>query len=81
MYDINIFAISISFLFLIVALIVIKKEELGIEKEVLIAGMLALIQLIILGFLIDTIFKLNIVFTFLMGVLMIMVASFVITKI
>ncbi|MCD5425782.1 MAG: iron export ABC transporter permease subunit FetB [Methanosarcinaceae archaeon] len=80
MYDINIFAISISFLFLIVALIVIKKEELGIEKEVLIAGMLALIQLIILGFLIDTIFKLNIVFTFLMVVLMITVASIVITK-
>lgn len=80
MFGIDIFAILFSISFLILALIVVKKEELEFEKELILAGAAAFIQLIILGFVVDAIFNLDIIFSLLMVFVMITVASAVIAK-
>jgi putative ABC transport system permease protein len=77
---IDISAILISVSFLILALIVVKKEKLELEKELILAGAAAFIQLMILGLVVDIIFNLDVIYSFLMVFVMIAVASLVISK-
>jgi len=80
MFGIDIFAILFSVSFLILALIVVKKEELEFERELMVAGAAAFIQLIILGLVVDVIFNLDVIFSLLMVFVMIAVASTVIAR-
>ncbi|AEF95583.1 ABC transporter permease [Methanotorris igneus] len=67
-----------AFIFVIMSIIIAYKEELGLEKKILIVCISALIQLLILGFIINIIFNLGLFFTFLMIFVMILIASYMI---
>lgn len=78
--DIMLESLILSFSFVVLALIVIYKEELGFGKEVLMAEILALVQLIILGYVINIIFNLGIIYAGVMILVMIVVASFIVKR-
>ncbi|EHP84755.1 ABC transporter permease [Methanotorris formicicus] len=67
-----------AFMFVIISIIIAYKEELKLEKKILVVCISALIQLLILGFVINIIFNLELFFTFLMIFVMIMIASYMI---
>ena len=69
-----------SFIFVIVALILAFKEKLGIEKEILFVSILALIQLFILGYILIYIFTFGMAFAYLLMLIMIFVASYIVNK-
>ncbi len=72
--------LSYAFLFVIVAIIVSYREKLGIEKKILYVSILALIQLLILGFVLLYIFSYGMIGAFLMIFVMITLASYLIMK-
>lgn len=67
-----------SFIFVIVAMIIAFKEKLGIEKEILYASILALIQLFVLGYILTYIFSLGMAFAYFLMFIMIFVASYMV---
>ncbi len=69
-----------SFIFVIVAMIIAFKEKLGIEKEILYASILALIQLFVLGYILTYIFSLGMAFAYFLMFIMIFVASYMVNK-
>jgi putative ABC transport system permease protein len=69
-----------SFIFVIVALVLAFKEKLGIEKEILFVSILALIQLFILGYILIYIFTFGMAFAYLLMLIMIFVASYIVNK-
>ncbi|WP_421078321.1 iron export ABC transporter permease subunit FetB [Methanothermococcus sp. Ax23] len=69
-----------SFIFVIVALALSFKEKLGTEKEILFVSILALIQLFILGYILIHIFTLGMAFAYLLMLIMIFVASYIVNK-
>jgi len=68
----------ISFSFVVLSLLIIFKEKLGFGKEIFFAEILALLQLVILGYIIGIIFNLGLLYASLMILIMITVASFMI---
>ncbi|ABR55074.1 conserved hypothetical protein 245 [Methanococcus vannielii SB] len=63
---------------MLLSLLIIFKEKLGFSKEIFIAEILALLQLVILGYIIGIIFSLNLTYTFLLITVMIIIASFMV---
>lgn len=69
-----------SFSFVLLALALAFKEKLGIEKEIVYTSILALIQLFILGYILITIFSYGIAVAYLLMMIMIIAASFMVYK-
>ncbi|AEH06633.1 ABC transporter permease [Methanothermococcus okinawensis] len=69
-----------GFAFVIVAMIIAFREKLGIEKEILFASFLALVQLLILGYILVYIFAYGMGFAYLLMLIMIFVASYMVNK-
>ncbi|UXM84951.1 ABC transporter permease [Methanococcus aeolicus] len=69
-----------SFSFVLLALALAFKEKLGIEKELIYTSILALIQLFILGYILITIFSYGMITAYLLMMVMIIAASFMVYK-
>nr|WP_157200680.1 iron export ABC transporter permease subunit FetB [Methanocaldococcus fervens] len=69
-----------AFIFVIIAVIIAHREELDIEKKIIYVSILALIQLIVLGFVLLYVFSYGMIGAFLMISVMITLASFLIMK-
>ncbi|ENN96171.1 hypothetical protein J422_03923 [Methanocaldococcus villosus KIN24-T80] len=69
-----------NFLFIVISAIISYIEKIGLEKEIILVSILALIQLIILGLTLKIIFSLGILFSFLLLTLMISAASYLVSK-
>lgn len=75
--EISNFSLLLSTLLLVVAVFISQKEELGLGKDILIAGVRAVIQLTIIGYILRFILDVdNNVLTFLMVVFMVFNASY-----
>ncbi|XRP97642.1 ABC transporter permease [Methanocaldococcus sp. 16A] len=72
--------LTYAFIFVIVAVLIAYKERLGIEKKILYVSILALIQLLILGFVLLYIFSYGMIGAFLMISVMIILASYLIMR-
>ncbi|ABO35801.1 conserved hypothetical protein 245 [Methanococcus maripaludis C5] len=73
-------SLLISFSFVILSLVLIFKEKLGIGKEIFIAEIMALVQLVILGYVIGIIFNLGIYYAGIMILFMISVSAFMVKR-
>ncbi|HIP15997.1 MAG TPA: iron export ABC transporter permease subunit FetB [Methanothermococcus okinawensis] len=70
-----------GFIFILIAIILSIKEEIRLEKEILYSAILALIQLIILGYVLIYIFEYGgIVITYIMVLLMILTATYIVNS-
>jgi len=57
--DINLFSLIFSTLLLIIPILISYKEELGLDKDIIIAGVRAAIQLFIVGYILSYVFSVN----------------------
>ncbi|WP_181504363.1 ABC transporter permease [Methanococcus maripaludis] len=73
-------SLLISFSFVLLSLILILKEKLGIGKEIFIAEIMALIQLIVLGYVIGIVFNLGIYYASIMILFMVSVSAFMVKR-
>ena len=73
-------SLLISFSFVLLSLILIFKEKFGIGKEIFVAEILALAQLVILGYVIGIIFNLGIYYAVVMILFMISVSALMVKR-
>jgi len=67
-----------GFIFILIAVFLSIKEDIGLEREILYAAFLALVQLIMLGYVLLYVFNYGMLLTYVMILIMILTATYII---